>query len=717
MAILHECCLSKLGSRLALNFRPRDHAIFYSAVGQFFDLPMDVAIGVRVGDRVRTLPFTKRHAHFETTEQELRLTSVTFRGESRELGIRLVACFRAPYYPYDEKLSIAPFFEIDLAVERLVPRMNDPQKIAQPIEGEIFFEIEAPHMRISRTSRSLRLSYEIQATHRFLKEKYLAMSPKEAVKQFSCRDVISGNKRLSGNRFKIPANRWRVEVMQVFWAGYISRPVLVAKGQFLRFKYTKWFKNAGEVIAFAGKAREEYLKKCALMDSILDMSSIGKLKRDLLAFSFQGWMANTWWCLYPDGRDWFSCWEGSCHYHSTVDVEYNAAWVNLLLWPELLELTIRQWRGYVKEGGYMSHDTGDSFLASGQFYRHDMPVEENTNFILLTYALWKFTGRKRVIRENFPVIRTLAEYIVNADTTGNGFPNIGTANTIDDATPAVQSAGEQVYLGVKAYCAAKAAAAMARDLGEEPLALRAEKLCKRIRTTLHRHGWRGDHYGVTLLPEGSEAVDMLSREKHRLRGASAYSLYTANGTLYLLATDTQLALDPERLKKDIQSALIASKTEYGCTHSSADKGNVWISQNVWRDLVAAYLGIDLTEMADRYWAFELFENTQGRGACFVDTYGWNFLRYYPRGAVTFGLLYALGGVRTDRPGRKLALRPLRIPCRIPILGFADWKGGRIPWAEFSMKDGQVACEITNRQCLHGVKVAVEPPDSTPGRES
>ena len=470
------------------------------------------------------------------------------------------------------------------------------------------------------------------------------------------------------------------------------------------------------MIAFARESREEYLKKCALVDSILEESSLGKLKRDLLAFSFQGWMANTWWCLYPGGRDWFSCWEGSCHYHSTVDVEYNAAWVNLLLWPELLEMTIRQWHGYVKEGGIMSHDTGDSFLASGQFYRHDMPVEENTNFILLTYALWRFTGRKRVIRENFPVVKTLTEYIINADNTGNGFPNIGTANTVDDATPAVQSAGEQVYLGVKSYCAARAASIMAREMGEEALANRAEKLCRLIRRTLDRDGWCGNHYGVTLLTEGSEAVDMLSREKQRIEGASAYSLYTANGALFLLATGTKLGLNDDRLKKDIQSTVLASKTEYGCTHSSADKGNVWISQNVWRDLVAAYLGIDLVEMTDRYWAFELFENTQGRGACFVDTYGWNYLRYYPRGAVTFGILYALGGVQVDRPGRKLVLRPVRVPCRIPLLGFADWKAGRIPWVEFSLRNGNITHTITNKQCLRGTEVSLRMPESVYGRD-
>jgi len=717
MAIVHECCLAKLGSRIALDFRPRDRMIRYSAIGQFFDIPMDVAVGVRMGDQVRTLPFTKRHPHFETTEQELRLTSVTFRGESRELGVRLVACFRAPYYPYDEKLSVAPFFEVDLAVERLVPRSNDPAKIAQPIQGEVFFEIKAPQMRITTTPRSIRMSYEIQATHRFLKEKYLAMSPKEAVKEFRCRDMISSSKRLSGSKFRIPGNQWRTDAMRIFWAGHTSKPVLVVKGKFLTFKYSKWFKSAAEVIAFARKAREDYLEKCALIDSILEMSSLGKLKRDLLAFSFQGWMANTWWCVYPDGRDWFSCWEGSCHYHSTVDVEYNAAWVNLLLWPELLEMTIRQWHGYVKEGGIMSHDTGDSFMASGQFYRHDMPVEENTNFILLTYALWRFTGRKRVIRENFSVVKTLAEYIINADKTGNGFPNVGTANTVDDATPAVQSAGEQVYLGIKSYCALTAAAIMARELGNTAFAQIAENLCRKIRRTLDRDGWCGDHYGVTLLPEGSEAVDMLSKQKHRVQGASAYSLYTANGALYLLATDTELGLNRKRLRKDIQSALIASKTEYGCTHSSADKGNVWISQNVWRDLVAAHLGIDLVDMAERYWAFELFENTQGRGACFIDTYGWNYLRYYPRGAVTFGLLYALGGVRTDMPARKLVLRPVRVPCRIPLLGFADWKRGRIPWVEFGAGNGKTTYNITNEKCLHGIKVSLRPPESIPGRES
>jgi len=346
-----------------------------------------------------------------------------------------------------------------------------------------------------------------------------------------------------------------------------------------------------------------------------------------------------------------------------------------------------------------------------------MPVEENTNFILLTYALWKFTGRKRILRENFSTIKQLTDYLIHADKTGNGFPNVGTANTIDDATPAVQSAGEQVYLGVKTYCAANAAALMAKEMGEEALATEAEKLCRLIKRTLDRDGWRGDHYGVTLLPEGAEAVDMLSKKKQRLEGAAAYSIYTANGTLYLLATMTRLGLNEDRLRKDVLSALPASLTEYGCTHSSADKGNVWISQNVWRDLVAAYLGVDVLDMAERYWAFQLFENAQGRGGCFVDTYGWNYLRYYPRGAVTFGLLYAMGGVRVDRPNRKLALQPIRVPSRIPLLSFADWKRKRIPWVEFTIKNGRIRHSISHATCLRGMKIHFELPSSEPALDS
>ena len=77
----------------------------------------------------------------------------------------------------------------------------------------------------------------------------------------------------------------------------------------------------------------------------------------------------------------------------------------------------------------------------------------------------------------------------------------------------------------------------------------------------------------------------------------------------MLLTNTDVDINYEKIKTDIHNSYKNTLTEYGYTHTSVDKSNIWISQNLWRDFVAAYFGIDLLDLTDRYWQFELFENT------------------------------------------------------------------------------------------------------------
>ena len=122
-------------------------------------------------------------------------------------------------------------------------------------------------------------------------------------------------------------------------------------------------------------------------------------------------------------------------------------------------------------------------------YPHDMEVEKNCNFILLLYALWKFTGKDELVKNYYKLMKQLINFIIKSDNTGNGFPNKGTANTIDDASPAVQFAKEQTYLGVKALSTYHAVCVIAEKMGDVKLKQKCLKMIKKINLTLEKkHG-------------------------------------------------------------------------------------------------------------------------------------------------------------------------------------------------------------------------------------
>ncbi|MDB5085532.1 MAG: hypothetical protein JWN30_2418, partial [Bacilli bacterium] len=72
---------------------------------------------------------------------------------------------------------------------------------------------------------------------------------------------------------------------------------------------------------------------------------------------------------------------------------------------------------------------------------------------------------------------------------------------------------------------------------------------------------------------------------------------------------------------------------------------------------------------------------------FVDASPQAHLNYYPRGVVSIWLPYALGGVQIDKANRKISFNPVRVPCWIPLLTFADWSNGILPWADLTWSMG------------------------------
>lgn len=705
--------ISKLGSRFTLIFDPWAHQVLHSALGRWLDFPTDLAIGIESEGICKALPFTKRYEHFEVVEQELQMCSVSFTARSLQLGLGINVQFISPFYPQDEWTSLAPVFFIKLGVFPVERLFWSPAE-RTPKRGSLFLWLHRDGLRIKPSFDRLKISYEVPKAI-WRGERHRPMDGEAGHDVWRCEERVlpltpNANLTESGISFEFDLDDPSKRHFELLWCAYVDEPVLNIFGEPASFKYIWLFSDVDSVAQFANMNRSEMLRKTKMFESLFEGASLSKSQDDLIKFSFQNFLLNTWWVVREDGTDWFSVWEGSCHYHSTVDVEYNCALIYLSLWQDLLEMLIDEWSLFEMRddvGSYIAHDMGHGLDVGGQAYPHPMQVEENANFILMLHCLWRWNGDDELIRKHRELCKRLTDYFERSDTTGNGFPNLGVANTIDDASPAVQYAREQTYLAVKAMCACHAASIMADVLGDYDWASKCRSMVERARKTLDEMAWLEDHYAVCLEKSADGLVDVWSGKElsGELIGWDAYSIYTANGLLYLLLCGELPQLNLERIASDIVNSYAKTLTEYGCTHTSADLGNVWVSQNLWRDFIAAYLGINLPDNSSRYFALQEVMNTGTLTKGFIDTYFTNNLCFYPRGITSIGYLLAICGLQIDRRNRVVRLkREASYPCCIPLLPLASWEEGVVPLVVYELEEGKIKARILHEEALDGLRI-------------
>lgn len=712
---LHATPVSRLGSRFTLVFDPYTKHVLHSALGRWIDLPLDLTLGVQTeSGEVIALPFTKEADMFDAVEQELRLCGVRYTAHSVKHGLRLEVEVTAPFYPHDAKVSSAPLFLFTLKAQPQ-PRLfwtTCPNPVQR---GNLAVRLKREGMTTTPSNDALAVEYtlsqviadngQIVASTDFI----AGDTPPTAQERII---PLTEGVAVVGNGLALPFDFTQSEeaTLRFAWCAYVDAPVLEVFGKPMRFLYTRHFANVEEVARFAREEADTLLNKTSLVESLLDEASLSKSQLDLIRFSFQNFLLDSWWVVDEADNEWFSVWEGSCYFHSTIDVEYNNGLVYFAFWLPLLEKLLDEWARFEMQdevGSYLAHDMGIRAKVSSQAYPHPMQVEENANYLLMLHAYWRWTGNIEPVRRHHALCRRLVDYFERSDTTGNGFPNKGVANTIDDASPAVQYAREQVYLAVKTLCACHAAAQIAQALGDSEWQSQCESLVTRIRETLDAQAWLGDHYAVCLERTAEGLKDPWTGEPlhGEMSGWDAYSIYTANGLLYLLMSGQTPPVDLSRIKQDIANAYRHALTEYGCTHTSADKSNVWLSQNLWRDYIAAYLDVGLPDNSSRYMAMELLMNTAGLNKGFIDTYFTNNLCFYPRGITSIGYLFALCALQIDRAQSVVRLKKTApYPCRVPLLPLADWTKGAVPFVVYRLTEDGITGNLEGEHLLGGLRV-------------
>ncbi len=667
-----EAILGRLGSRASMGLVPQRLGWRFSPLGTWTADLSELVLALKHGRAVRALPFTGRFPLFEEMSQSQTMTSQEFACSSPSMPFRLTVRFVAPFYPRDEKVSGAPFFCLEVTVENRSKRpASGTLMFARPHKEE--FASAAP----SRFSAAGATGVTSGATYCYCDETVNSNGARTAAEAL-CVPIpeetgveFRGTSRAQFADFSRdnlwgwaspggypaggdPANPvfsfyprgytgclWKVKDLapgaartkHFILAGHISGRVLTVRNPHFhddtyRFRYNRHFAGVRDVCAYAASnltGNGGVLAKSAFFDSTVSSDEYLWLDpprlravRDLFACSFQSFLSNTWWTRSSAGRDWFSVWEGTwMRLQATVDVEYNHAWFYLQFWPELLARVLDQWLWYLKSndaGVYLPHDVGIQDEAAGQVYDHDMPVEENLNYILLLYRYWKASGDSAYVRGRIGRMKEFARFIMNCDTNGNGLPDRYSETTFDDGTPALERGKDQSYLGFKCLAAFRAAAEMALGPGSDPaFASACRGQAELIGQTLGRDAWLGDHFAVCL--DGD--VERADRD--------AYSIHTGNGLLYLLGGSREPGVTAEearRLGRDIAEATSRTWGTYGSRHTSYEPGRMWISANVWRDALAGYFGAAAAGPgppgnAGNYWALEKYLATNLSG-CYWD---------------------------------------------------------------------------------------------------
>ena len=744
------------------------------------------------GDVWYSLPFNGRIPAFTQIKQRQTLTSLSYTCRGPDLPLEVTYAFHAPFYPQDLKLCVAPYILLDVTVRNLTAR----QQAGTVAVGQSL--VAAEGLRKVSERGCLGVVFEMPIFGKQTRQAWLVdESSAEGVTAHAGTLAIPATAEYDAPETRdqdgrvVLAARWadaasglawdftlgpRAKATRTFaYVGWAPDPIIEVRREPYRFKYVDLFSDMFDVARFAFDNREQIDRKVALFESTVYDASAPQALKEFLAFAFQSWVQNTFYCASKpqreeadatlrqgsgqasrvptddsrtrwdrvptegaEGQDWFSVWEGCCKFHSTVDVEYNVAPLYFEYWPELMKMTLRQWVNYIRNG-VLSHDMGMGLEANGMKYGHDMEVEENTNFVLLLHQYWRQTGDTELVEELFPYVDELLGHVTRCDTDGDGFHEEGTYNTIDQGSAAVQYAKDQTYLAVRALCAYECGALMAEQVGNDDRPDRWRDLAAVIARTLDVEAWLKDHYVVSLnqppkqeaRPEtpavggnpggdqgrGAEGDTWVndggwnnpnqpqgqSRDTYSqpsrytpAKGWDGYSIYATNGMLYPMRSGCEIpGVNLRRMRTDLYTSTIATLKKYGSPHTNRES-NMWVSQNIWRDMAAAYLGIDFSDNIERYWNLQKYINREKRG-CFTDVYVYGSdhisLDYYPRGTAAFGLIPALAGLQVDKVAGKVSVAPLRAPLRIPLLAYADWEAGTVPWLTIIAEAGGVGVGV------------------------
>ncbi|MBK6940511.1 MAG: DUF4965 domain-containing protein [Planctomycetes bacterium] len=712
-AELGEAVIATHGSRFFLDLRPQWREVLTSPLGLFGSEPRDAALGFIVDGTTYSLPLFRDRRDWRVPEgirEERSATGVVYHVPLD--GYDATIALHAPFHPGDRELWGLPVIVVDFAVTR-----SDPSKPAR-IGGAFHLRHESDAN--PRTVKARRGVDGVVAARerdgRTIEYGMFAAAVARADRDvrrlfFEARDGFISSTLLLDTSAG-PAHA------RVLFVGFDPGPTLDVEGVPHELEYARRFGSIEAVASHAAKNDDALLRGAKRIDALFADPAWPSAVREFAAYALPSFALNTVWTRGRDGAPFASVTEGYCRYHSTLDVAYNAsAW---MLWfaPDLLRHDLLAWPRFMQDDVF-PHDIGIDERVLGPEYSHQMPVEENTNFVLLLHAFTFATGDVDLARALHGELQAALRYVEQCDADGDSLPDQGTANTLDDAPAAVQFAHEQTYLAVKCAAAFEAGAALSALLEDPERAEAWRTRAATIARAVEDRAFAGTHYVAAIDASTQGLEDPWGRPLWRIGvdvdaacvpGGDQAHPYTTVGLPWLWRAGGATLLDPNRMRIDLATAAHRAATRFGTAHGERSE-NLWVSQNLFRDASAAYLGVDVLDRFEGYVALQrdrARELDRRLFAGFCDSPFNRALSYYPRGMAFLLTLEATAGMRLDRIARTLTFKPVRVPFALPLPLFADWKAGRVPrFVVERAADGTAEAHIEHSDRLDGLTVTID----------
>lgn len=632
---------SKFGSRFNIYTNFNTKQTFIGTMGMDFDNENNIKIILKDNKQIQLFPLNDNINY----EIDIGLTyqKIVYDLNDMKISFSIIS----PFYPtktFDEeiiKINTAPF------LYGIIEIFNPKSKKQS---GKILISLDKVI-----ASKNIDLKYPTLYFKDSLNPKFIKSNKKQnstLILSLLNKDSTFTEKGISIN-FNIEPSKTKKIIFVL--AGYNQNNViedLKSNGNY-KFYYTKHFGNIEEIVRYAFENYDFIINKTNEFEDKLTKSNLDKKTKWVIAQSFHSYISNTW-LVYNSKYNItkFFVWEGCCdccYWINTVDVAHEYGVFEGLEIPWALRLQLEEWASNIKEdeyGTFIQHDLGKALkIVNKSFYYVQMPVEENSNYILLLYWYWKKTGDDNFILNKISLIKSLVKSLINRDKNKNGIADVGVGwTTYDGITEALRSSPDNTYLGVKEMAAYIAASEIFDYFNINNEEIEAKKQAEIIKNSIKE---AYEEYGYIPISLDRSFVDW-----------DSYSTIIAEGLFYLALTNTSSEIIDELIpvfSDNYNKSYNKCKREFGINLVCKDLINYnynkfpniwqiypdvsWLSKMMVEDLISNRL---FTYKTDSFnYAFDrLINNPRGYSDAYLTTVnqsGW--LNFYPRGVVSYALLF------------------------------------------------------------------------------
>ena len=643
---------SRFGSRFNLDWYFGTQKVASGVLGSLEDRESYLFLGLEDEGGIEPIWPSLTNSSFSRQSVDLGLTYQQVNFESDQFLVSLI--IKSPFAPsqsFDDentKISAAPYFDLELVLtnktsveqtKTVVFSLNQADEIKKEKEQEVIYFNDGVR---GDGIRAL-TAYENQA----------GLTP-----------FIKNDQ--GGYRWQVAVPPKASKKVSLIYAGFVKGPVITDNSQDkrrgLHFAYHRWFKNLDEVLEFALTHRQQVEIKREEFEANLDRFGSNPQVKWLAAQAFHSYLGNTW-LVYdkekPDSQEYY-VWEGHFKYLNTLDVAHDYGVLEGLYFPWVLKLELDSWQKFAKQdelGTVIPHDLGKQFRLNGsQAYgipgskSSGMPVEENANFLLLTYWYWRQTGDDQFVKELAPIMEELADSLIARDTNQNGLADkLVRMTTYDnDGNSALKEAPESTYLGIKQMAAYLATGEIFKTLGKDDAYEKVYRQAALISQSLKR---AFEDYGFIPLSLDPEFREKNQFNSKTILGIQEQGFAFITGLFYPTLTDLKSPLVEElkpfladSYQQAYEKSLVKDGDGLGFGLQLAENqalGLGWFSHSVMADYIAGqWFGQNYD--STKFYFPKLYDNplSFADGQYFREPFypPQTTLGFYPRGAALFSFL-------------------------------------------------------------------------------